>query len=94
MKNKRRIFGITAVLLAVVLISAAIFQRTRDAFAYTNTSAKTSRTFENGWATVSVNGPAGQSWVSLKFTYSGSQMSQADFNDKARSITIEKNNVQ
>ncbi len=55
MKNKRRIFGITAVLLAVVLISAAIFQRTRDAFAYTNTSAKTSRTFENGWATVSVN---------------------------------------
>lgn len=93
MKNKRRIFGITAVLLAVVLISAVILQETRDTFAYTNTSAKTSRTFENGWATVSVNGPAGQSWVSLKFTYSGSQMSQADFNDKARSITIEKNNV-
>lgn len=93
MKNKRKIFGITAVLLAVVMISAAILQGTRDTFAYTNTSAKKSRTFENGWATISVNGPAGQSWVSLKFTYSGSQMSQADFNDQARSITIEKNNA-
>lgn len=91
---KKRMKKISVVLLVLIVAMVTFWINNRkDAKAYTTENAEKSRTYPYGWATVSMHGPSGDCWLSLKFTYGGSQMTQAEFNDSARNITIEKSNA-
>lgn len=94
MKKKRRVLKIFGILLSIMMITGIFLDRNaKETYAsYINQDAGESRTYKNGWATISLAGPSGTCWVSLKFTYDGKQMTQDEFNDKARTLTIEKSN--
>lgn len=94
MKKKEHVFKILGIFLAVVTaVSVFLAGNTKETYAsYINQDAGESRTYTNGWAAVSLAGPSGTCWVSLKFTYSGKQMTQDEFNDAPRTLTIEKSN--
>lgn len=93
MKKKDTIKKMMVILLVMSLVAGyTIWNKT--AHAYESSTSTTSKTYTNGYYDILISGPSGTERMNLYFTYSGSQMTQADFNNASRTIGIKRGYMQ
>lgn len=92
-KRKKQIKKLIAILLiASLIVGYGIWNQV--VHAYESSTSSKSRTYGNGYYDILINGPSGTERMNLYFTYSGSEMTQDNFNNAARTIGIKRGYMQ
>lgn len=88
-KNAIRWFPVVFLILCIVA-GYGIWNQMIAVHAYESATASRSRTYPNGYYDILISGPSGTERMNLYFTYSGSEITQDDFNNASRTISIKR----
>lgn len=81
---------VVCLVITIILTGMIAWTFMKNAHAYDAFTSTESRTYPNGYGDVIIKGPLGQEKINLTFGYSGSKMTQGQFNNGPHDVTIKR----